>query len=143
MPSIRDTTADNFARQDQLSEDNKTDYQKRLYELLTTPSERDPETWESAGAPVGLNVESWNLVPFTHRTDEYNQMCQALFAAAMQQAREELVLRDMLVAADKGAKKLDTVTNQKSNQDIKQAAQEGIGKARFNAAKESRNGIQQ
>jgi len=90
----------------------------------------DPEIW------VQLTPEDLNEIDPNDRDIDWTGVQAALAAAAVEQARLEIVYRPLIAAAGRNAERLVEANRKLTNEQRKVAATEGVGKARFQAAEQ-------
>jgi hypothetical protein len=139
-----DEIADNNAETDEIAEQNVEQHNIDFNLYLNDVGARDPElwflAWQNLLQPVGIPFEDWfgmtnQEIWELEQTPLRDLMWQATVAAARAQADTETI-RQMIVVADKHAKKLSGI--KLSRGELETAAQEGVGSTRFKAAKERR-----
>jgi predicted nucleic acid-binding protein len=137
MEKILDGIAAGFGRVDKVAEKEQIQQRlgSRIRELLEKVDEREPDTWEAAGAYLELTMSRLMKTPVGRRLDEWRRAMEGILAASIAQAQDELVLKDALMAAHAGAEKLKRLAY--TNEDLRSAANEGVSKDRFNKAKEN------
>lgn len=141
MP-IRDTIAKGFASADAIALRQSENLRARTFELMFQPDERDPVIFFQALEAAKVDPTIWiNLTPAdlneidpNDRDIDWTGVQAALAAAAIQQARLELVYRPLITKAESNAQALVKANKGLSNEQRQVAATEGVGKKRFEAA---------
>jgi hypothetical protein len=141
--------ADQAVETDDIAERFEGQWSAEVFDLINNPEGRDLALWTIAYAELLEPLGVVTLEEFLTATNyEYatqptspvrNLVWQAMVATARQQANMSVV-RDVLKSAERQA---DDVSDKVAGIDqgtLQEAAQEGIGNARFEAAKGRRNG---
>lgn len=140
--------ADQAVETDEIAESFEGQWSADVFDLVNDPKGRDLALWTIAYAELLEPLGVVTLEEFLTATNyDYalqpsspvrNLVWQAMVTAARQQANMAII-RDILRVAERQA---DDVSGKVAGIDkgtLQAAAQEGIGNARFNAAKERRN----
>lgn len=131
-----------FARNEIIAEDAEAEFDARMRQLLLDPAERDPGIWDAAGVKdIGLTYDAWTSVP----VEKHNEIWQAtgarIIAAAIEQAKIEIVMRPMLIASEKSAKITDGTAAKMTSAEARSLSEKGVSKEIVNGEKErERNG---
>lgn len=115
----------------------------RMVEILSEPTERDPQIWKRAGVGPGAMTRPFsdlsNLSPVNQPPDVITAM-RYMWAAAIVQATMELITRPVLLAVAQASQSTLNVAKGASKGELKKAATEGQVKARATELREARLG---
>lgn len=133
MPSkqaekLANLLADQQLDLDELAEEYQERVQARLEELMFSASERDPEIWASAEADVSMTISDFGSVPvFTRLMTDWEDLLERAYTAAyMQAAVDTGFLRDILIIAENHSFALKKTSEESSNEELREVAEEGV-----------------
>lgn len=147
MPSpvdyLLDAQADKQALIDEVTEEKQEEFRARYMELLWNVAERDHILWSRFIEDTQITVADFEEVEVDDRDPEWSIALAALWAASRQQAWLEVYGIDLIELAEKEGRKIETSVNGMTREQLKTAAVQGIGKKRFQDARDRRAALQQ
>lgn len=138
MPDIRDKIADAHAAVEEVAENALDGFRSRMAELLGSYEGRMVELWSEVGVPEGFNLKQAHATAVPLRDEEWMLAMEAALSAAKRQAFYEMVFPEVAAKIAKHSGKIKAEAKSANLGELKAAAAEGVGKARFNEAKERR-----
>lgn len=139
--------ADQAAAIDEIAESHQDTWSQDVVRALNDPAERDIAIWASAWEellePLGIiELEDFLMttnIEYAQRPqDPVRNLVWGVAVAAAQQQANVAVVRQVLAEAEKQAVELVKANEELDRRDLELASLEGIGNARFQAAKERR-----
>lgn len=124
---------------DDIVEHNKEGISARAMDLLQIPEQRNSSIWGLYGvADQAVTVADYQAVSVIDRDMPWVTELGAMIAAAYTQAMfDTRVIIDLLDHADHYGELIDAMSKKLSPEELRQAARQGVGKARREAARGS------
>lgn len=142
VDSLLDAQADKQAEIDEVTEERQERFRARYMELLWNVAERDHTLWSRFIEDTQITTADFEEVEPEDRDPEWSVSLAALWAAARQQAWLEIYGVDLIELAEKQGRKIEQNVNGMTREQLKTAAVQGIGKKRFQDARDRRAAIQ-
>lgn len=137
MP-IRDKIADGFAAVDELVEDAQSALKARMAGLIGSTDGRIEAIWADAGVPEGMTLKVVQGTPIPMRDEEWMKAVSSMMAAAKWQAFLEIMASETIKKIAKHTKRTKDAASNMTTEELKAAAQQGVTKEQFEAAKTKR-----
>jgi hypothetical protein len=141
-PSINallDKEAEAHAEIDGFVEDKEAAFSEGMYDLLLSANNRNISIWEAFGAHPELTLIEYGMVEIHSRGPQWNAEVSTMVAAARMQTWVNVFGVEYLALVERNAQTITAAANRLDNKGLREAAKLGIGKARFDGAKERRN----
>jgi len=132
--------ADKQISADDIVEANSEAVARRAAELLEDPSQRNPYLWDLYEvADQTVTLADYQAVEVTDRDMPWLTEVGAMIAAAnMQAIMDTHSIVELLDHAQEHGEMIDAISKDLSPEELRQAAKQGVGKLRREAAKERR-----
>ena len=143
IEQLLDLEADMQADIDGFVESKSDEFADRLRNLLLSANERNPSTWEAFDAHPTLTLIDYGLVEIHSRGPQWTAEVSTMVAAARAQAWIEVHGLEYLATINRHADEITAHARTMSTADLKAAAVQGVGKARYNGAIARKNSANQ
>ena len=138
--TLADKIADGFAAADEVAETAEARLEQRIWQLITTPTERNADIWTAAEANLHATLEDFHSTPVAQRDETWSIMMARMASAAQEQAFVEIMARDLLQQSHDERAKVREASGGFSKAEIRTLGQKSVGRARFEQAKDRRRG---
>jgi len=125
---------------DEFVETHQEDLNARVFDLLLSAANRNVTLWEAFGADPLLTIIDYGIgVDIYSRGPYWHAEIGTMYGAALAQAWTEVSGREYTDMLERHSEEIIAAVKRMSPADLRAAAKQGIGNARFNDAKARRS----
>jgi putative ribosome biogenesis GTPase RsgA len=142
IEQLLDAEADVQAQIEEMMEERADEANTQMLGLLLSVSDRDPDVYDRYTADSALAMSDYAAVPVLQRGLQWRDDVAAQFVAAKMQTWLEQYGLPLLEMIEGNGRTIDDIRKSMTKEQLIAAGRKGVGKDRYNGAKERRRSSQ-